>query len=50
MINSADQLKNWATARRFITGGMPAKSPTIDESMVDLPERAKLMPRMLATP
>src|SRR5436305_1186802 len=27
MMNSADQLKNWTSASRFITGGMPEKSP-----------------------
>ena len=34
MMNSADQLKNCATASRFITAGMPEKSPTIFASML----------------
>ena len=34
MMNSADQLKNCTSASRFITGGMPAKSPTMLESML----------------
>jgi hypothetical protein len=37
MMNSADQLKNCTSARRFISGGMPAKSPTTLESMLGRP-------------
>ena len=33
-MNSADQLKNWTSASRFIIVGMPEKSPTMCASML----------------
>jgi hypothetical protein len=51
MMNSADQLKNCATANRFMISGMPEKSPTMWLSMlVVLPPLASVIAMMLASP
>jgi hypothetical protein len=51
MMNNADQLKNWTSARRFMIVGMPEKSPTMCASMfVLLPRRASRIATMLAMP
>ena len=51
MMNSADQLKNCTSASRFITSGMPEKSPTMLDSMLaDWPLRAMEMPIALSRP
>ena len=51
MMNSADQLKNCTSASRFITSGMPAKSPTMLDSILALrPCLASAMPMPLMTP
>ena len=39
MMNNADQLKNCTSASRFMTGGMPEKSPTRLPSMPVPPPR-----------
>ena len=51
MMNSADQVKNCASASRFITGGIPAKSPTTWPSRVaPRPALAMAMATALAMP
>ena len=50
-MNSADQLKNWTSASFFISGGMPLKSPTMLDSMVERwPPRALTIAMIEASP